>query len=195
MSQPPFPPADAGREPPWSGPPAPSWAPPWEPPAAPVPPVTAAAPARAGDRLVLALVAAGAALAGALGAGILVTVVLLTGGKAIGKEIAATLGPAVEDGVQDGAAPSMEGATALGGEGTAVYGPEEPVQQFPAVEPGELGPDPVLNTYAGSCFAGELQACDDLYYEAPPLSDYEEYGSTCGGRVKAYSVMSCTELE
>jgi hypothetical protein len=74
-------------------------------------------------------------------------------------------------------------------------GPGGPVEQFPAVEPGDLGPDPVLEAYAGSCFAGELQACDDLFYEAPPLSDYEEYGSTCGGRVKAYVAMSCTELE
>ena len=61
--------------------------------------------------------------------------------------------------------------------------------------PGELGPDPVLDEYAQECFAGELQACDDLYYESPPLSAYEEYGSTCGGRVKIYTVPYCTELD
>jgi hypothetical protein len=62
------------------------------------------------------------------------------------------------------------------------------------VEPGDLGPDPVLDTYAADCFAGDLQACDDLYYEAPPLSDYESYALTCGGRVKEYAVAACSEL-
>ena len=40
-----------------------------------------------------------------------------------------------------------------------------------------------------------LQACDDLMYASPPLSDYEEYASTCGGRVEEFSVPVCTELE
>jgi hypothetical protein len=53
----------------------------------------------------------------------------------------------------------------------------------------------VLDAYAGSCFDGELQACDDLFYESPPMSAYEEYGVTCGGRVKQFAVMSRTDLE
>ena len=70
-----------------------------------------------------------------------------------------------------------------------------PVEEFPAVSPGDLGPDPVLDEYADACFAGEFQACDDLMYESPPLSEYEEYGLTCGGRVKPYDVMACTDLD
>ena len=70
-----------------------------------------------------------------------------------------------------------------------------PVEQFPPVDPGQLGPDPVLDGYAAECFAGDLQACDDLFFESPPLSAYEEYASTCGGRVKLYTVPFCTELD
>lgn len=70
-----------------------------------------------------------------------------------------------------------------------------PVEEFPAVPPADLGPDPVLDEYADACFAGDFQACDDLMYESPPLSEYEEYGATCAGRVKPYDVMACTDLE
>ncbi|MFP5369219.1 MAG: hypothetical protein ACLGI3_00485 [Actinomycetes bacterium] len=91
----------------------------------------------------------------------------------------------------------MTGAGGLGpGMGVGMEAePLPPVEEFPAVPPGELGPDPVLDEYADACFAGELQACDDLLYESPPLSEYEEYATTCGGRVKPYGVASCTELE
>ncbi len=74
-------------------------------------------------------------------------------------------------------------------------GPSGPVEQFPATAPGDLGPDPVLNAYAQECFEDDLQSCDDLYNESPPLSDYERYATTCGGRVKEYDVMNCTELD
>jgi hypothetical protein len=57
------------------------------------------------------------------------------------------------------------------------------------------GPDPVLDAYAQACFEGDYQACDDLFFESPPLSDYEEYGGSCGGRIKANSVMACSELD
>ena len=57
------------------------------------------------------------------------------------------------------------------------------------------GPDPVLDAYAQGCFEGDYQACDDLFFESPPLSDYEQYGGSCGGRVKAYSVVACSELD
>jgi hypothetical protein len=63
------------------------------------------------------------------------------------------------------------------------------------VPPQGLGPDPVLDGYAQQCFAGDFQACDDLFFESPPLSAYEEYASTCGGRVKIYTVPYCTELD
>jgi hypothetical protein len=70
-----------------------------------------------------------------------------------------------------------------------------PVEQFPPVEPGELGPDPVLDDYAASCFEGDLQACDDLLFESAPLSEYEPYAPSCGGRVEQYLVAACTDLE
>jgi hypothetical protein len=69
------------------------------------------------------------------------------------------------------------------------------VPGMPVAEPGDLGPDPVLDAYAQGCFTGDLQSCDDLYNTSPPLSDYEEYAATCAGRVKPYIVMSCTQLE
>jgi hypothetical protein len=38
-------------------------------------------------------------------------------------------------------------------------------------------------------------ACDRLYAESAPFSEYERYASTCGGRVKPFAVAYCTELE
>ena len=73
-------------------------------------------------------------------------------------------------------------------------GSSGPVEQSEPVPPGDLGPDPVLNQYAQNCFDGDLQACDDLYYESAPLSEYERYGMTCGGRVKPFTVAVCTDL-
>ncbi len=119
----------------------------------------------AGSPLVLSLVALGALLAGGVAGFLIATVAFMAGGM---------------------------------GWGTGVGMEEEflgPVEEFPAVLPGDMGPDPVLDEYADACFAGELQACDDLFYEAPPMSEYEEYAVTCGGRVKPYDVMACTDLE
>jgi hypothetical protein len=148
---------------------------------------------------VLVLVAAVAALLGAVAAGVLVTAVLLGKTEDIGREIADAAAPGIEDSVSDGVSKgmtdAMDGVTGLLEEGTALDPSAGPVEQFPPTEPGDLGPDPVLDDYADSCFGGDLQACDDLYYEAPPLSDYEAYGWSCGGRVKAYSVPTCTELD
>lgn len=69
------------------------------------------------------------------------------------------------------------------------------VEQSDPVEPGVLGDDPELDGYAADCFAGTLDACDQLFYESAPFSEYERYGSTCGGRVKPYTVAYCTDLE
>lgn len=73
----------------------------------------------------------------------------------------------------------------------------------PPLEPADIGEpvapvagaDPVLDAYAQACFEGDYQACDDLFFESPPLSDYEEYGASCGGRVKAFVLASCSELD
>jgi hypothetical protein len=37
--------------------------------------------------------------------------------------------------------------------------------------------------WTSQCEAGDYAACDQLYSDSPPDSDYEYYGSTCGGTV------------
>jgi hypothetical protein len=136
----------------------------------------------------------GTALSGAAGAGLLVTLLFLGSAGDIGRELGEQMAPAVADAVEDGVARSFGGAYGAAPEDvwSSEYGE---VAQSPAVAPGVLGPDPVLDAYAQSCFTGELRACDDLYFESPPLSDYEEYGASCGGRVKPYLVATCTDLD
>ena len=52
----------------------------------------------------------------------------------------------------------------------------------PGQEPGDLGDDDALDALTDECFEGEMESCDDLYFDSPLGSDYERYGSTCGGR-------------
>jgi len=49
-------------------------------------------------------------------------------------------------------------------------------------EPEGLGDEPELDEYAAECFDGDMEACDDLYWESPTDSAYELYGGTCAGR-------------
>lgn len=69
------------------------------------------------------------------------------------------------------------------------------VSQRPPVDPTGLGTDPVLNAEATRCHDGTMQACDDLFEQSDPMSRYEQYGMTCGGRVKPYDVDYCTDLD
>ncbi|MFQ1000338.1 hypothetical protein [Modestobacter sp. SSW1-42] len=155
---------------------------------APAAPATAPAGAPRGPGVRGVVLALAGAAVGAAVAALVVSVVLVSGARELVREAGTAAGDSI--------------AVAVGGgvygyedEGvSAPYGMPEP-EQFPAVEPGELGPDPVLDTYARDCFGGELQSCDDLYFQAPPLSSYEEYGGTCGGRVKTGSVYARTELD
>lgn len=62
----------------------------------------------------------------------------------------------------------------------------------PGEPPGDLGDDPALDALAESCFEGEMQACDDLYFQSPIDSAYEDYGDSCGGRNEPMGL--CTEL-
>ncbi|MFD2091957.1 hypothetical protein [Blastococcus deserti] len=190
----------------WSPPQAPAWAPAWEPPPtsgwrAPGAPTAApAGPARSRGPLGLALVAGVGLLAGAVGAALLVTAAFLAGAEDIGRQMADQVGPAVERGIADGSEEAMQAAMdqLMGAvpEDLALPGePVDPAEQFPPTPPEDLGSDPALDQYAQQCFDGALQACDDLYYESPPMSEYETYANTCGGRVKEYTVGSCTELE
>ena len=190
MTQPPpYPPADPYGSPGTGGWPAPSWAPAWEPPPGNVPfgaPVFHPPAPRPQNRgTALALVAAGGALVGAVLAGLLVAVLFSAAAENIGR------------GMGEEFTQSMESALGVAPEGmwSSEYDTSGPVEEHPAVAPGPLGPDPVLDAYADNCFAGEMQACDDLFYESPPMSAYEEYGVTCGGRVKQFDVMACTDLD
>jgi hypothetical protein len=44
------------------------------------------------------------------------------------------------------------------------------------------GSDEELDALWDACDAGDGQACDDLFFESPPFSEYEDFGNTCGGR-------------
>jgi hypothetical protein len=149
----------------------------------------------------LALVAIAGVLLGAVGGALFAMALFVGSAEDIGREIGAEIGPevgrAAGDGVTDAMEDYMGGGSVEEDSGWGAIAEEEfsNVEQHPAVEPGELGPDPVLNEYAQNCFDGDLQACDNLLYESPPLSDYEAYAWTCGGRVKQYEVPACTYLE
>jgi hypothetical protein len=178
MTYPPYQhPADAPGYDPVYPPVWPAPAPVWGP-----PPLRAAAPAGK-PWLVPVLVGGGGLLLGLLVATLLMTVVYTSAAEQIGRGVA--------EGFTDGVAESM-GQFAPGFPSGPIG---QDVEQTDPVPPDELGADPVLDQYAADCFAGDFGACDDLYYLSPPLSAYEEYGGTCGGRVKIYAVMSCTELE
>lgn len=169
----------------WPGAPgvaAPAWA--GAPTATPLAP--AAAPAR-----VPAAVAIGVAGVLALGLvlAVLVASLVLRGGA---EDLGRGLGEAL------GASPDGLAAEALAGIEDGdwdAYPPGSTIEQSEPVAPAGLGSDPALDAYAQECFTGLLQSCDDLYAESPPLSAYEEYATTCGGRVKAMTVYACTELD
>jgi hypothetical protein len=46
------------------------------------------------------------------------------------------------------------------------------------------GGNPVLDFLWEACAEADFQACDDLYFEAPGGSIYEEFGATCGDRAE-----------
>jgi hypothetical protein len=184
-------------QPPPSQQPPPPWAPGWTPPGPPAP--AGPPPAGKSSRPVgpLLLAAGAGLLAGLLGSGLVVAGLFAVAAEDIGESMADRLGPVVEDAIVDGTLEAMEESfDDYGAYPEDVYGGSvEDVEVFDPVPPEGLGPDPVLDGYARECFDGALQACDDLLYEAPPLSAYEEYGLTCAGRVKSYSIGYCTDLD
>jgi hypothetical protein len=133
--------------------------------------------------LLLAAVAIAGVLAGAVGTVFFVTAAFVSAAEDIGRGMSEGLGSDLGRSVGQEISQSMQAS------------PGGPVEEFPPVAPGELGRDAALNQYAQSCFAGDLQACDELWFEAPPLSQYEDYGTTCGGRVKRDAGVSCADLE
>ena len=50
-------------------------------------------------------------------------------------------------------------------------------------EGGNYGDDPVLDDLYDQCADGDNQACDDLFWQSPAGSEYEAFGSNCGGQV------------
>ncbi len=187
MSQPLPPPVPdwVASTPDWPG--TPGWQSPsaWAPPGAPPVAASVATSSRSKGPLVLGLVALAGVVAGAVGAALLVTAVFVGSAEDIG----AGIGRGMVAGTEDMYASMDE--EYYGWSAGPPLAPEDindPVAPVP-------GPDPVLDAYAQACFVGDYQACDDLYYESAPLSDYEEYGGTCGGRVKFMAVMACTDLD
>jgi hypothetical protein len=57
-----------------------------------------------------------------------------------------------------------------------------PAIPAPTQQPTGLGTDASMDALAQSCFDGDMQACDDLYYGSPIGSAYESYAETCAGR-------------
>ncbi|WP_263119880.1 DUF4190 domain-containing protein [Cellulomonas sp. RIT-PI-Y] len=54
------------------------------------------------------------------------------------------------------------------------------------------GDDATLDTLWDACEAGDPDSCDDLYWQAPLGSEYEEFGETCGNRTTTYEY--CDEI-
>ena len=134
------------------------------------------------------LIALAGAVAGAAVAAVVASSLFMAGARDMGE----AMGEEVADRMSDELGLGLGGA--LGGP-YPMPGSSGPVEQSEPVAPGVLGPDPVLDAYAQSCFTGDLQACDDLYYSSAPGSDYEEYGMSCGRRVEPGTVFVCTELD
>jgi hypothetical protein len=62
------------------------------------------------------------------------------------------------------------------------------------IPPEGLGNDPELDALAGSCYAGDMDACDELYGSSDSGSTYQIYGDTCGGRQPENTGRYCTAL-
>ena len=54
-------------------------------------------------------------------------------------------------------------------------------------QPTGLGTDTTLDAMAQSCFAGDMSACDNLFFASPANSAYQAYGDTCAGRQPPFS--------
>ena len=53
------------------------------------------------------------------------------------------------------------------------------------------GDDPELDAMYDACEAGDGKACDDLYVNSAPGSDYEQFGGTCGNRFEFSETEPC----
>ena len=48
--------------------------------------------------------------------------------------------------------------------------------------PSSYGDDPNLDRGWDLCEQGNMQACDELWWNSPPSSEYAIFGDTCGNR-------------
>ena len=53
------------------------------------------------------------------------------------------------------------------------------------------GDDPALDALYDDCAAGDATACDDLYVQSPPDSEYEQFAGTCGDRFEYSDTEYC----
>lgn len=56
---------------------------------------------------------------------------------------------------------------------------------------GSYGDDPTLDALYDACAAGDMVACDDLYWDSPLGSDYEAFAATCGDTLTGFNGGSC----
>ena len=59
--------------------------------------------------------------------------------------------------------------------------------------PEVYGDDPFLDALHDDCAAGDMRACDDLYWSSPIGSEYEAFGDTCGDTVMSGQFGRCEE--
>ncbi|MDN4479976.1 DUF4190 domain-containing protein [Demequina muriae] len=57
------------------------------------------------------------------------------------------------------------------------------------------GDDPFLDGLWDQCEAGDMAACDDLYYESPFGSEYEDFGWECGGQGRGVLDFDCASKD
>jgi hypothetical protein len=59
---------------------------------------------------------------------------------------------------------------------------DEPTTDGTSGEADGYGDDPALDALWDDCQAGDMGACDELFFTSPSGSQYEEFGDTCGNR-------------
>ncbi len=57
--------------------------------------------------------------------------------------------------------------------------------------PQAYGDDPALDELYDSCAAGDMAACDDLWWSSPSGSDYEAFAMSCGGAAADAAFGTC----
>ncbi len=74
-------------------------------------------------------------------------------------------------------------------------GSDDPGSDDPGSDdPGSYGDDAALDELWDECDGGNGAACDELYWDSPLDSEYEAFGSTCGGRYEeGEGPVSCEE--